>query len=71
MEDRTLVKTGAIGAAVALCCFTLALIILLGVAGVSASLAWLDYVLLPMLVLFLGMTVYGLILIQRQRGAKA
>jgi mercuric ion transport protein len=68
VKDRTLVRTGLIGAAVAaVCCFTPVLVLLLGVVGLSAWLAWLDYVLLPMLVLFVGLTVWAFI---RQRRRK-
>lgn len=68
MKDRNVLKTGAIGAAVtALCCFTPLLVIVLGTVGLSAWLAWLDYVLLPALVVFLGMAIYGLIQMQRRR----
>ncbi len=68
MNDRTLVRTGLIGAAVAaVCCFTPALVLLLGAVGLSAWLAWLDYVLLPMLVLFVGITVWALIRQRRQK----
>lgn len=53
----------------AICCFTPALVLLLGAVGLSAWLAWLDYVLLPILVLFLAITAYGPFL--RQRAKKA
>jgi mercuric ion transport protein len=43
----------------ALCCFTPVLILLLSTVGLSAWLASLDYVLLPALVLFLGIAVWG------------
>ncbi len=43
MNDRKLVKTGAVGATVmGLCCFTPLLVIALGALGLSAWLAWLD-----------------------------
>ena len=43
MKDRTLVKSGALGAAaMGLCCFTPLLVIALGALGLSAWLAWLD-----------------------------
>ena len=45
----------------AICCFTPALVLLLSAVGLSAWLAWLDYVLLPALVLFLGITAYALV----------
>jgi mercuric ion transport protein len=50
-----------------LCCLTPILAILLGAVGLSALVGWLDYVLLPILVVFLGITVYALW--RRQRTA--
>jgi len=48
----------AIGTAVvALCCFTPLLVIVLGLAGLSFLTPYLDYVLLPALVVLLGVTV--------------
>lgn len=68
MNDRTVVTTGLVGSLiVAICCFTPALVILLGAVGLAAWLAWLDYVLLPVLALFLGITAYGLVLRQRRK----
>lgn len=60
--DRTgLLKFGVIGTViVALCCFTPVLVILLGAVGLSALLGWLDYVLLPALAMFIGITLYAL-----------
>lgn len=67
MSDKKLLCTGAAGSAIAaLCCFTPALVILLGVVGLSAWLAWLDYVLLPALVFFLGLTGYALMRLRRK-----
>lgn len=67
MKDRTLIRTGVVGAVIAaICCFTPVLVIGLGVVGLSAWLAWLDYVLLPALVLSIGLIGYG---IWRQRRA--
>lgn len=69
MKDATLIKTGAAGTVIAaICCFTPALVIGLGVAGLSAWLGWLDYVLLPALAIFIGITAYG---IWRRRRAAA
>ena len=63
MNDRTLLGTGIAGTVIAaICCFTPALVILLGVVGLSAWLAWLDFVLLPLLALFIGITVVALVL---------
>lgn len=62
MSDRKLLGVGLAGSGLAaVCCFTPALVLLLGALGLSAWLAWLDYVLLPALVLFLGLTAYALL----------
>ncbi len=45
----------------AVCCATPVLAILLGALGLSASLAWSDYVVLPALLVFLGIAGYGLL----------
>lgn len=68
MKDSTILGTGIVGSVIAaICCFTPVLVILLGAVGLSAWLGWLDYVLLPALALFIGITVYGLW--RRQRAA--
>ena len=70
MNDSTILKTGIIGTIIAvICCFTPALVILLGAVGFSAWIGWLDYVLFPALALFLGIIGYGLW--RRQRVNKA
>jgi len=61
MTEKTLLRTGVIGSIVAaVCCFTPVLVLLLGALGLSAWLGWIDYVLLPALAIFLGMTAFGL-----------
>ncbi|WPY96024.1 mercury resistance system transport protein MerF [Limimaricola variabilis] len=56
-----MLKFGLIGTVVlALCCFTPLLVVLFGVVGLSAVLGWLDYVLLPALAVFIGITLYAL-----------
>ncbi|MHC0055545.1 mercury resistance system transport protein MerF [Actibacterium sp. D379-3] len=61
MKDTTILKTGIIGSVVAaICCATPLLVIALGAFGLSAWLGWVDYVLIPSLVLFLAITAYGL-----------
>mgnify|MGYP002626678221 CR=1 FL=1 len=61
MNDRKLLGIGIVGSVVAaLCCFTPVLVVLLGAVGLSALLGWLDYVLLPALLFFLGLTAYAL-----------
>ena len=60
MDNKKLLRTGLIGSViVALCCFTPVLVILLGVAGLSALTGYLDYVLFPALILFLGIAGYA------------
>lgn len=62
MNHRTLLRTGIIGTlTAAVCCFTPLLVVVLGAVGLSAWLGWLDYVLLPALVLFLAVTGYALV----------
>lgn len=61
MNDRKLLKIGIVGTVIAaLCCFTPVLVVLLGVVGLSAVVGWLDYVLLPVLLIFLGLTAFAL-----------
>ena len=61
MTENGLLRVGIIGTVVtALCCLTPVLVVLLGAVGLSAAIGWLDYVLLPALVLFLGLTVFAL-----------
>tara|TARA_R110002124_G_scaffold155710_1_gene322873 strand:+ start:2463 stop:2711 length:249 start_codon:yes stop_codon:yes gene_type:complete len=61
MNDTVILKTGIIGAVIAaICCATPILVIALGALGLSAWVGGLDYVLLPTLAIFLGLTVYGL-----------
>ncbi|MFQ5699378.1 MAG: mercury resistance system transport protein MerF [Myxococcota bacterium] len=62
MTDRRLLGIGLAGTLVAaLCCFTPLLVVLLGAVGLSAALGWLDYVLLPALAVFVGITIYALV----------
>lgn len=61
MDNRTLLKTGIAGSVIAaICCATPVLVIALGVVGLSAWAGWLDYVLIPALVIFVGITIYAL-----------
>lgn len=62
MDHRMLLRTGLIGTTVAaVCCFTPVLVILLGAVGLSAWLGWLDYVLIPALLMFAALTLYALL----------
>ena len=61
MDNRTLLRTGIAGSVVAaLCCATPILVILFGALGLSVWVGWLDYVLIPALVVFVGITIYAL-----------
>lgn len=60
-NPKTLLQMSVIGTIlVALCCFTPILVILLGALGLAALTGYLDYVLLPALVFFIGLTFYAL-----------
>ena len=62
MADKKLFCVGACGTSVAaICCFTPLLVVAFGALGVSAWLGWADYVLFPMLGLFIAITVYALV----------
>lgn len=59
-RDQKLLCTGVGGSVIAaICCFTPVLVILFGVVGLSWAVGYLDYVLLPALALFLGLTIYA------------
>ena len=69
MNDQRLLRLGIAGTVIAaLCCFTPVLVVLLGAAGLSAAVGWLDYALLPALAAFAALTVYALF---RRRSASA
>ena len=60
MKDR-LLRIGIAGSVIAaLCCFTPILASLLGAVGLSAIVGYLDFVLLPALLIFLVITGYAL-----------
>lgn len=68
MKNGSLLKTGATCTCVsALCCATPVLVILLGAVGLSAWAGYLDYVLLPALVISVAVTGYALMMRRRQR----
>ena len=61
MNERTILGVGLVGTVIAaLCCFTPILVVLAGIVGLSAIVGYLDYVLLPALVFFIGLTAYAL-----------
>ena len=60
MQPRSLLRIGIVGSvAAAICCFTPALVVLLGFVGLSAAVGWLDYILLPALIVFVSITLYA------------
>lgn len=67
MQDRALLKVGLTGSILtAICCFTPTLAWLLALSGLAGWLVWLDYVLLPLLAGFLGLTAYAVYRVRRQ-----
>lgn len=52
----------------ALCCFTPILVILLATVGLGALTGYLDYVLIPALFVFIGLTIYAYIKYQKGSG---
>ena len=68
-KDTKLLRTGSIGAAIAaVCCFTPVLVVLLGLAGLSAFVGWLDYGLFPILFASLGLVALVLYLRSGRKG---
>ena len=66
VRARKLLSVGAVGTLIAaVCCFTPALVVILGALGLSAAVGWLDYVLLPALAAFSGVTVVALVRLRR------
>ena len=60
MSRAKLIAAGVIGAVIAvLCCATPILALLLAAVGLSALTGYLDYVLLPAIVIFIAIAVYG------------
>ncbi len=69
-KDNKLLGTGSVGAAIAaICCFTPALGVLAGFAGLSAFVGWLDYGLFPMLFASMGLVAYALYLRSGRKGS--
>ena len=70
MNNNNLLRNGIVGSVIAaLCCFTPALVIILGFVGLSAIIGGLDYVLFPMLFASLGMISYALYLRSGNQGS--
>lgn len=69
-KSETYIKTGGVGAVIAaICCFTPVLVILLGIIGLGAITGYLDYLLLPALLICLGLLAYGIVLRKKEQAA--
>ncbi len=69
MNHRKLFGVGSGGTIfAAICCFTPALVILFGFAGLSAFVGWLDYGLFPLLFASMGLVAYALYLRFNRQG---
>ena len=61
MTSKRLLATGVVGTVVAaLCCGTPVLAVVLGALGLSAWLAYSDYVVLPAMIIFIAIAGYAL-----------
>jgi len=70
MDERKLRGTGIVGTLIAaVCCSTPILGVALAAVGLSAWLAWSDYVVIPALAVFLGLTGYALYRLHGRKGA--
>ncbi len=68
-KDKKLLRVGSSGAAIAaICCFTPALVVLVGFAGLSTIVGWLDYGLFPILFASMGLVAYALYLRSGRKG---
>lgn len=69
MIRNRLLAAGIIGFVVSMLgCVTPGLVVLLAVLGVSGSMGWLDYILLPAMAIFAGLTGYALVCRRRRHG---
>ncbi|MEH6525700.1 MAG: mercury resistance system transport protein MerF [Sneathiella sp.] len=67
MNNKKLFNVGLAGTVItALCCFTPVLVIVFGAVGLSALVGLLDYILLPLLAVFVIITGYAVWKRQRQ-----
>ncbi len=60
MKNNSFLITGILGTFIfAVCCFTPVLVWAFAVLGLSALTGYLDYVLMPALVFFIGVTIFA------------
>ncbi len=70
MTTKKLLRTGYTGTVIAaICCFTPALVVLVGFAGLSAIVGWLDYGLFPILFASMGLIAFALYQRSGKKGA--
>ena len=70
MEQRNAIRVGTIGAVLAaMVCFTPLVVTILGVLGLSSWFGWIDSAFHIVLVLSVGLAIYGLY--RRRQGRKA
>ncbi len=69
MNNNRLLGTGIVGTVIAaLCCFTPALVVLVGFVGLSVIVGWLDYGLFPLMFASMGLVAYALYLRSGRKG---
>ena len=60
MNHKLMFRTGLVGTVItAMCCFTPLLVLVFGAIGLSSLTGYLDFVLLPLLLLFLVLTIWA------------
>ena len=65
--SRKMFKTGVLGGIVtAICCFTPILVIIFSAVGLAATIKYLDFVLFPMLAIFIVLAVVGFIKLRQE-----
>ena len=72
MGQNRLLATGILGFVVSMLgCVTPGLVALLAVLGVSGSMGWLDYILLPAMVIFAALAGYALVCRRRRPASQS
>ena len=67
-KQKNLLRVGIIGTIItALCCFTPILVLLLSAIGLGMVSVYLDYILFPILALFMLLMIHGLLQLMRTR----
>lgn len=65
--SRKMFKTGVLGGIVtAICCFTPILVIIFSAVGLAAAIKYLDFVLFPILAMFIVLAVVGFIKLRHE-----